>query len=105
MTPKAAARDSVTKLLRERLGPVVREQEPMRTHTTLQIGGPADWYVDATTPEMVVKALGAAAEARFEPASVAGLPVAVNVVWILAHTTVRATPGLPSLPGPRRRAA
>jgi hypothetical protein len=35
---------------------------------------------------------------RFEPASVvhgvldmAGLPVAVNMVWIVAHTTVRAT--------------
>jgi hypothetical protein len=27
----------------------------------------------------------------FEPASMAGLPVAVNMVWIVAHTTVRAT--------------
>jgi hypothetical protein len=29
--------------------------------------------------------------ARFQPASVAGAPVAVNMVWIVAHTTVRGT--------------
>lgn len=28
--------------------------------------------------------------ARFEPAQLAGLPVAVNMVWVVAHTTVRA---------------
>ena len=28
-----------------------------------------------------------------EPSSKTGLPVAVNVVWIVAHTTVRATKG------------
>lgn len=30
-------------------------------------------------------------EARFKPASRAGLPVAVNMIWIVAHTTVRGT--------------
>jgi len=30
-------------------------------------------------------------EARFEPASHAGSPVAVNMIWIVAHTTVRGT--------------
>lgn len=42
--------------------------------------------------------LGTVSRARFEPASIliepssmTGLPVAVNVVWIVAHTTVRAT--------------
>ncbi len=42
--------------------------------------------------------IGTVSRARFEPASIlfepssmAGLPVAVNVVWIVAHTTVRAT--------------
>lgn len=35
--------------------------------------------------------LGAASRARFEPASRAGSPVAVNMVWIVAHTTVRGT--------------
>jgi hypothetical protein len=34
--------------------------------------------------------LGAMAQARFEPARVAGLPIAVNMVWLVAHTTVRA---------------
>ena len=33
--------------------------------------------------------LGAVSKARFEPARVAGLPVAVNMVWMVAHTTVR----------------
>jgi hypothetical protein len=35
--------------------------------------------------------MGAVAKARFEPASVAGAPIAVNMVWIVAHTTVRAS--------------
>lgn len=34
--------------------------------------------------------LGLMSRARFEPARVAGLPVAVNMVWMVAHTTVRA---------------
>jgi UDP-N-acetylmuramate dehydrogenase len=67
MARSASARDSVTKLLRERIGPAVRENELMRAHTTLQIGGPADWYVDAKTPEAVVTALDAAAEAGVAP--------------------------------------
>lgn len=33
--------------------------------------------------------LGAMSQARFEPAKVAGLPIAVNMVWLVAHTTVR----------------
>jgi hypothetical protein len=52
--------------------------------------------------------MGVASRARFEPARVAGAPVAVNMVWLFAHTTVR--PGkaeiqLPPLPGPKRRQA
>lgn len=34
--------------------------------------------------------LGAVSRARFEPATVDGLPVAVNMVWVVEHTTVRA---------------
>jgi anti-sigma factor RsiW len=34
--------------------------------------------------------MDAMSRARFEPAQVAGLPVAVNMVWLVAHTTVRA---------------
>lgn len=35
--------------------------------------------------------LGAMSQARFEPARVAGLPIAVNMVWLITHTTVRGT--------------
>jgi hypothetical protein len=44
---------------------------------------------------------------RFEPARVAGLPVAVNIVWMVAHTTVRASKGaidLATTPVKKRRA-
>jgi hypothetical protein len=52
--------------------------------------------------------IGAVMQARFEPARVAGLPVAVNMVWMVAHTTVRATARLTPLtvaptPTARRR--
>lgn len=36
----------------------------------------------------ILDVLGAAAQTRFEPARAGGTPVAVNVVWLLAHTTV-----------------
>jgi hypothetical protein len=54
---------------------------------------------------LVNEMLGVASETRFEPASVEGLPVAVNVVWIVARTTVRGTPELPSAANPRRGTA
>ncbi|HKT80238.1 MAG TPA: zf-HC2 domain-containing protein [Vicinamibacterales bacterium] len=34
------------------------------------------------------KMMGAVAQTRYTPASVGGLPVAVNKVWLVAHTTV-----------------
>jgi hypothetical protein len=40
--------------------------------------------------EAVDTLLSAASLARFEPARVAGFPVAVNMVWLVANTTVRA---------------
>lgn len=52
--------------------------------------------------------LGAVSRARFEPARVAGLPVAVNMVWLVAHTTVRASrpaQRLPVTPAAKKRAA
>jgi putative zinc finger protein len=53
---------------------------------------------------------GAVSRARFEPARVAGLPVpaAVNMVWLVAHTTVRATKaglGLHTAPVAKKRRA
>lgn len=49
----------------------------------------------ANQPKAIEDLLGAVSRARFEPAKVDGLPVAVNVVWLVAHTTVRATPATP----------
>ena len=52
--------------------------------------------------------LGEVSRARFEPARVAGLPVAVNMIWLVAHTTVRAAKmpgplGAPALPLVKKR--
>ena len=44
---------------------------------------------DGHDEEVMLSLLDAAAAVRFEPASFAGLPVAVNMIWLLAHTTVR----------------
>ena len=40
--------------------------------------------------ETVDTLLNTASLARFEPARVQGLPIAVNMVWLVANTTVRA---------------
>jgi UDP-N-acetylmuramate dehydrogenase len=58
---------SVEDRLRDALGPGLLAREPMRHHTTLRIGGPADLFFVAKTPDQVVTALKAAHEA--------GLPV------------------------------
>lgn len=60
--------------------------------------------------EAVDTLLSVASVARFEPAKVAGLPVAVNMVWVVANTTVRASKralALPPdvVPSPRKRQA
>lgn len=58
--------------------------------------------------KVVENLMDAISRARFEPAQRAGLPVAVNMVWLVAHTTVRATkhhPLDPVLPTVRKRAA
>ena len=44
---------------------------------------------DGHGEEVMLSLLDVAAAVRFEPASFAGSPVAVNMVWLLAHTTVR----------------
>jgi Putative zinc-finger len=48
--------------------------------------------------EAVDTVLSAASLARFEPARVAGLPVAVKMVWLVANTTVRASKTTLELP-------
>ena len=50
--------------------------------------------------------LGAMSQARFEPARVGGLPIAVNMVWLVTHTTVRGTEApkvLPATPIAKKR--
>jgi Putative zinc-finger len=57
----------------------------------------SDHLVLPGTDEAKVAAnlLDAVSRARFEPASVEGLPVAVNMVWLVAHTTVRGRVAVP----------
>ncbi len=70
---------------------------------------------DDAEAKAVDSLIGTVSRARFEPASIlfepssmTGLPVAVNVVWIVAQTTVRATKGpldLRALRAARKRTA
>jgi len=48
--------------LRKLLGDNLLTQEPLRLHTSFRIGGPADFYFDARTPDALVQALRAAHE-------------------------------------------
>jgi UDP-N-acetylmuramate dehydrogenase len=48
--------------LRAAIGEGLREQEPLKHHTSFRIGGPADWFVAARTPEQLVAALRVAHE-------------------------------------------
>ncbi len=45
---------------------------------------------DVNDAKRVEELMGAVSRARFEPAMRRGLPVAVNMVWVVTHTTVRA---------------
>ena len=48
--------------LRKILGDGLLSREPLRLHTTFRIGGPADFYYAARTPDKLVEALRAARE-------------------------------------------
>jgi UDP-N-acetylmuramate dehydrogenase len=48
--------------LRSAIGEGLREQEPLRHHTTFRVGGPADWFLAAKTHDQLVRALGLAHE-------------------------------------------
>ncbi len=54
---------SVEERLRRALGESLRTREPLRHHTTLRVGGPADYFFEAQTPDQLVAALAAAHEA------------------------------------------
>jgi hypothetical protein len=69
--------------------------------------GPARAVRDATDASDAQRAedlMGAVSFARFQPANFAGAPVAVNMVWIVAHTTVRGSSPNGALDMPARRA-
>ena len=61
----------------------------------------------ADEAKLVEGLLDAVSRARFEPARMAGLPVAVNMVWLVAHTTVHANKNqsvdLPVAPPAKKR--
>lgn len=50
----------VERALREAAGDALLADEPLRHHTTFRIGGPADWFVAAKTPDVLVATLAAA---------------------------------------------
>jgi UDP-N-acetylmuramate dehydrogenase len=53
---------SAEERLRKVLGSALLTQEPLRHHTTLRIGGPADFYFAAKTSDQLVAALRAASQ-------------------------------------------
>ena len=53
---------SIEEKLRRVLGDALLTQEPLKHHTTFRIGGPADFYFAARTPDQVVAALRTADE-------------------------------------------
>lgn len=52
----------VEERLRQVLGDGLLTQEPLRLHTTFRVGGPADYYYAARTPDLLVAALKMAHE-------------------------------------------
>jgi hypothetical protein len=73
------------------LAAVVTREGTVENLALLNPGGGRSSSV-TNQPKAIEDLMGAVSRARFEPARVDGLPVAVNVVWLVAHTTVRATP-------------
>ncbi|RMF76186.1 MAG: UDP-N-acetylmuramate dehydrogenase [Acidobacteria bacterium] len=67
------------------LGVPLRENEPMARHTTLGVGGPADWFFEPQTPEIAARLW---AELRRGPLPVRPLGAGSNLV--VADEGVRA---------------
>jgi anti-sigma factor RsiW len=72
------------------LAAVVTREGTIDNLALLEPGGGRVGHV--TQSKSVEDFMGAVSKARFVPAKVDGNPVAVNMVWLMAHTTVRATP-------------
>jgi hypothetical protein len=60
--PMPAPVRSIEDRLRQSLGEGLLTQEPLRHHTTFRIGGPADFFYAAPTPDQLVAALRVAHE-------------------------------------------
>jgi hypothetical protein len=58
-----------------------------------QADGESPVVAGSSEAKAVEHLMDSVSNTRFEPARVAGLPVAVNIVWMVAHTTVRASKG------------
>jgi hypothetical protein len=69
----------------------------------------ANGRAGAEQARVVESLMDAISRARFEPAQMEGLPVAVNMIWLVAHTTVRGTkhqaPLDPTVPVAKKRVA
>jgi Putative zinc-finger len=70
---------------------VVTREGTVTNLSLLEPGGGRSSLAMSKT-KAVENLMGAVSRARFEPARVDGLPVAMNMVWVVEHTTVRATP-------------
>jgi len=72
-----------------------------------QADGESPVVAGSSEAKAVEHLMDSVSNTRFEPARIAGLPVAVNIVWMVAHTTVRASKGaidLATTPVRKRRA-
>jgi hypothetical protein len=85
MTADGASDDGVYTLS----GVVTREGRVVNLELHSQSGETLS--ADSIEARALEPLMGSVSKARFEPAKIAGgLPVAVNMVWMVAHTTVRA---------------
>jgi Putative zinc-finger len=71
------------------LAAVVTREGRIGNLEMLRANGARSGARGAEQTRVVENLMDAISRARFEPAQKAGLPVAVNMVWLVAHTTVR----------------
>ncbi len=62
----------------------------------------SEYAGDVRNREAISALLSTVSRARFEPAQSGGSPVAVSMVWLLAHTTVKADGAVDAIPMPWR---
>jgi hypothetical protein len=90
------------------LAAVVTREGRIGNFEMLRSNGARSRVGGAKQERVVENLMDAISRARFEPAQRAGLPVAVNMVWLVANTTVRANKHHvldPVVPAIKKRAA